>query len=195
MKRFIDLFGSTILLIIFLPLMLIIGLIIRIRMGSPILFKQIRPGLFGNPFYIYKFRTMIDKKDKDGKMLPGELRLTKLGIFLRKYSLDELPQIFNVIKGDLSLVGPRPLLMEYLQLYTKEQARRHNVKPGITGWAQINGRNLIDWEEKFKLDIWYVQNQSLLLDFKILALTIKKVLKKEGVSAKNHYSMDRYKGM
>lgn len=175
--------------------MLIIGLIIRIRMGSPILFKQIRPGLFGNPFYIYKFRTMIDKKDKDGKMLPGELRLTKLGIFLRKYSLDELPQIFNVIKGDLSLVGPRPLLMEYLQLYTKEQARRHNVKPGITGWAQINGRNLIDWEEKFKLDIWYVQNQSLLLDFKILALTIKKVLKKEGVSAKNHYSMDRYKGM
>ncbi len=164
-------------------------------MGSPIIFKQTRPGLHGKPFNIYKFRTMIDKRDEYGKMLPGKYRLTKIGVVIRKYSLDELPQLFNVIKGDLSLVGPRPLLPEYLSLYTKEQARRHEVKPGITGWAQINGRNAIDWDKKFELDLWYVNNQSIWLDLKILLLTIKKVIKKDGVSAKEHYSMERYKGV
>ena len=175
--------------------MLLIVLVIRINMGSPVLFKQMRPGLCGKPFYIYKFRTMIDKEDKNGNLLPGKLRLTKLGIFLRKYSLDEIPQLFNVIKGDISLVGPRPLLMEYLPIYSKEQARRHEVKPGITGWAQVNGRNSISWEEKFNLDVWYVNNQSLVLDLKILLLTIKKVFKKEGVSANGHYSMEDFKGV
>ncbi|MED4204738.1 sugar transferase [Neobacillus mesonae] len=194
MKTFIDLLGSIILILAFLPFMVIIGVVIRIRMGSPVLFKQMRPGLDGKPFYIYKFRTMIDERDKNGQIIPEELRLTALGIFLRKYSLDELPQLFNVFKGELSFVGPRPLLMEYLPLYTKEQARRHEVKPGITGWAQVNGRNLISWEEKFKLDVWYVENQSLFLDLKILILTIKKVLIKEGVSAINHSSMEDFKG-
>jgi len=195
LKRMIDLFGSIVLIIIFSPIMLLIVLVIRINMGSPVLFKQMRPGLCGKPFYIYKFRTMIDKEDKNGNLLPGKLRLTKLGIFLRKYSLDEIPQLFNVIKGDISLVGPRPLLMEYLPIYSKEQARRHEVKPGITGWAQVNGRNSISWEEKFNLDVWYVNNQSLVLDLKILLLTIKKVFKKEGVSANGHYSMEDFKGV
>ncbi len=195
LKRLIDLFGALSLVIIFSPFLILISAIIYIKMGSPILFKQVRPGLYGKPLYIYKFRTMNDKKDNQGNLLPGKYRLTKLGILLRKYSLDELPQLFNVIKGDLSLVGPRPLLMEYLPLYTEEQARRHEVKPGITGWAQINGRNAINWEEKFELDIWYVNNQSVWLDMKILLVTIKKVFKKEGVSSKNHFSMERYKGI
>ncbi len=164
-------------------------------MGAPIIFKHTRPGLHEKLFHVYKFRTMIDKRDETGKMLPGKERLTKLGIFLRKYSLDELPQLFNVIKGDLSLVGPRPLLTEYLSLYTAEQARRHDVKPGITGWAQINGRNSISWDEKFELDIWYVDHQSFLVDLKILILTVVKVVKKEGIGAKQHYSMEHYKGM
>ncbi|MEH7249814.1 sugar transferase [Neobacillus niacini] len=195
MKRGIDLLGSSILILAFSPIMLIIAIIIRISMGSPILFKQTRPGLYEKPFYIYKFRTMNEIKDESGNILPGGLRLTKVGIFLRKYSIDELPQLFNVFRGELSLVGPRPLLMEYLPLYTEEQARRHKVKPGITGWAQINGRNSIEWDEKFKLDIWYVNNQSLFLDLKILAITILRVLKRDGISAREHYSMDRYKGM
>lgn len=169
-------------------------MIIRFRMGSPIFFNQIRPGLNGKPFNIYKFRTMIDEKDRNGNNIPEELRLTKTGIFLRKYSLDELPQLINVLKGDLSLVGPRPLLMEYLPLYTKEQARRHEVKPGITGWAQINGRNAISWEEKFQFDVWYVKNQSLTLDLKILLLTIFKVFKKEGINAYESFSMEDFKG-
>lgn len=175
--------------------MLVISILIIISMGHPILFKQKRPGLHGKPISIFKFRTMIDKRDEQGNMLPGKMRLTKLGIFLRKYSMDELPQLFNVLKGELSLVGPRPLLMEYLSIYTEEQARRHEVKPGITGWAQINGRNAINWDEKFKLDIWYVNNFSLALDMKILLLTIIKVIKKDGVSAKEHYSMERFRGM
>lgn len=191
----IDLAGSCLLILIFSPIMLIITFIIKITIGSPILFKQIRPGLYEKPISIYKFRTMTDKRDVDGNLLPGKMRLTKIGKPLRKYSLDELPQLFNVFKGELSLVGPRPLLMEYLPLYTKEQARRHEVKPGITGWAQINGRNSINWDEKFKLDIWYVDNQSLFLDLKIMVLTLKKVLTKDGVSAIDHYSMERYKGM
>ncbi|WP_438824109.1 sugar transferase [Bacillus sp. JJ1503] len=189
----IDLIGSFLLILILSPLMVSISIMIFINMGSPILFKQVRPGLKGNPFNIYKFRTMKEKFDENGKMLPGDLRLTKTGIVLRKYSLDELPQLFNVIKGDISLVGPRPLLMEYLPLYTKEQARRHDVKPGITGWAQVNGRNTINWDEKFKLDIWYVDNQSIFLDLKIMVTTIIKVIKREGVSAEDHYSMERFK--
>jgi sugar transferase EpsL len=195
LKRLIDVFGSLILIIIFSPIMLVISILIIISMGHPILFKQIRPGLHGKPISILKFRTMVDKRDEQGNMLPGKMRLTKLGIFLRKYSMDELPQLFNVLKGELSLVGPRPLLMEYLSIYTEEQARRHEVKPGITGWAQINGRNAINWDEKFKLDIWYVNNFSLALDMKILLLTIIKVIKKDGVSAKEHYSMERFRGM
>lgn len=194
MKRAIDLICSIILIIFFSPLMMIISISILISMGSPILFKQERPGLHGKPFYIYKFRTMIEKRDSSGKMLPGKERLTKTGVFLRKFSLDELPQLYNVFRGELSLVGPRPLLMEYLALYTEEQARRHEVKPGITGWAQVNGRNAISWEEKFKYDLWYVDNQSTWVDIKIIFLTVKKVVIKEGVSSKAHYSMDRYRG-
>ncbi|WP_083849188.1 sugar transferase [Bacillus timonensis] len=195
LKRILDLLGALFILFIFSPIIIALSIIIKIKMGSPIIFKQTRPGLHGKPFNIYKFRTMIDKRDEYGKMLPGKYRLTKIGVVIRKYSLDELPQLFNVIKGDLSLVGPRPLLPEYLSLYTKEQARRHEVKPGITGWAQINGRNAIDWDKKFELDLWYVNNQSIWLDLKILLLTIKKVIKKDGVSAKEHYSMERYKGV
>lgn len=193
LKRVIDLFGSFILIVFFSPIMIVAAVMIRISMGRPILFKQLRPGLHGKQFLIYKFRSMVDKRDANGNLLPGEMRLTKLGIFLRKYSLDELPQLFNVLKGDLSLVGPRPLLMEYLPLYTNEQARRHEVRPGITGWAQINGRNSISWEEKFRLDVWYVDHQSFFLDLRILLLTILKVFKKEGVRAV--YSMDEYKGV
>ncbi|MEH7226499.1 sugar transferase [Bacillus sp. JJ1566] len=195
LKRIIDLLGALCILFMFSFLIIAIAIIIKIKMGSPIFFKQTRPGKHGKPFNIYKFRTMIDKRDDNGNMLPGKYRLTKIGVLLRKYSLDELPQLFNVIKGDLSLVGPRPLLTEYLNLYTLEQARRHNVKPGITGWAQINGRNAIDWDKKFELDLWYVDNQSFWLDIKILLLTIKKVIKKDGVNAKEHYSMERYKGI
>lgn len=194
MKRAIDLICSIILIIFFSPLMMIISISILISMGSPILFKQERPGLHGKPFYIYKFRTMIEKRDSSGKMLPGKERLTKTGVFLRKFSLDEPPRLYNVFRGELSLVGPRPLLMEYLALYTEEQARRHEVKPGITGWAQVNGRNAISWEEKFKYDLWYVDNQSTWVDIKIIFLTVKKVVIKEGVSSKAHYSMDRYRG-
>lgn len=162
-------------------------------MGRPIFFKQVRPGLYGKPFVLYKFRTMLDLRDQTGKMLPDERRLTSFGRWLRSTSLDELPVLFNVLKGDMSLVGPRPLLMEYLDRYTPEQARRHEVKPGITGWAQINGRNAISWEEKFALDVWYVDNWSLLLDFRIIFLTILKVLKHEGISADGYATMPEFK--
>jgi len=153
-----------------------------ISMGHPIIFKQLRPGKDGKPFYLYKFRTMLELKDDKGNYLPDEKRLTAFGRFLRRYSLDELPELWNVIKGDMSLVGPRPLLMEYIRYYTPEQARRHEIKPGITGWAQINGRNALSWEDKFKLDVWYVDNWSLSLDIKIIVLTIIKVVKGEGVT-------------
>jgi len=194
LKRIIDILLSSVLLIILLPIILLIGFLVRLKLGSPILFKQERPGLFEKPFNLYKFRSMTDEKDKYGQILPDEQRLTPFGAFLRKYSLDELPQLYNVLKGDLSLVGPRPLLMEYLPLYTREQAKRHLVKPGITGWAQVNGRNTLSWEEKFELDVWYVHHRSLYLDFKILWLTIKKVLKKEGVSQNNHVTMEKFQG-
>jgi sugar transferase EpsL len=174
--------------------MITVALLVRLKLGSPILFKQQRPGLYGNPFYVCKFRTMTDAKDNGGQLLPDHVRLTLLGKLLRKFSIDELPQLFNVIKGDISLVGPRPLLMEYLALYTEEQAKRHNVKPGITGWAQVNGRNAITWEEKFQLDVWYVENQSFWLDMKILALTVLKVFKSEGISQDGHVTVEKFRG-
>lgn len=181
-------------IILFFPLLVILGIIVLITMSSPIFFKQKRPGLNGKPYCFYKFRTMTNRKDSTGNLLPDKDRITRLGEILRKTSLDELPSLWNVIKGDMSLVGPRPLLMEYLPLYSQDQMRRHEVKPGITGWAQINGRNAISWEEKFKLDIWYVENQSFWLDLKILFLTIWKVLKREGISQSNHVTMEKFKG-
>ncbi|MEE6451422.1 sugar transferase [Gottfriedia acidiceleris] len=194
MKRMIDLIISLMILIIFSPIFLIVGVTVRFKMGSPILFKQVRPGLYGKPFNLYKFRTMVDLKDSNGQLLSDELRLTNFGRLLRKFSLDEFPQLINVIKGEMSLVGPRPLLMEYLSLYTKEQMLRHDVKPGITGWAQVNGRNAITWEEKFKLDNWYVKNHNLIVDLKILFLTFIKVIKKEGISQQGQVTMEKFKG-
>ncbi|MCI1590670.1 MAG: sugar transferase [Heyndrickxia oleronia] len=176
-----DILISLLLLIILSPFILLIGIIVKLNLGSPIIFKQKRPGLNGKPFCLYKFRSMNDKRDSKGRLLPDSQRLTRIGLFLRKSSLDELPQFFNVLKGDLSLVGPRPLLMEYLPLYSEEQAKRHLVKPGITGWAQVNGRNGLSWEDKFKLDVWYVHHQSFILDLKILCLTIVKVVRSDGV--------------
>src|SRR5699024_10910267 len=174
--------------------MLVIAIIILFNMGSPIIFKQRRPGLHGEIFSIYKFRTMKNSKDENGNLLPNDQRVTKLGKILRKLSLDELPQLFNVFTGDISLVGPRPLLIEYLELYTPQQARRHNVKPGITGWAQVNGRNAITWDKKFKYDVWYVDNQSFWLDIKILFMTALKVIKSDGVNKTEGVTMERFKG-
>lgn len=194
LKRIFDFSAALVGLFLLSPLMLVIAFLIWLTMGPPIIFRQARPGLNGKLFIMYKFRTMTDAKDECGNLLPDEKRLTPLGNFLRHYSLDELPELWNVVKGDMSLVGPRPLLPEYLPLYTPEQARRHEVKPGITGWAQINGRNAITWEEKFKLDVWYVDNWSLWLDLKILWLTIVKVLHREGISAKGYATMPKYRG-
>jgi len=194
MKRMIDLTISLMILIVFSPILLIVGVMVRFKMGSPILFKQARPGLYGKPFNLYKFRTMVDLKDSNGELLSDELRLTNFGKLLRKFSLDEFPQLINVIKGEMSLVGPRPLLMEYLSLYTKEQMLRHDVKPGITGWAQVNGRNAITWEEKFKLDNWYVKNHNFIVDLKILFSTFIKVIKKEGISQQGQVTMEKFKG-
>ncbi|SHF69811.1 Sugar transferase involved in LPS biosynthesis (colanic, teichoic acid) [Desulfofundulus australicus DSM 11792] len=193
-KRLMDFIGAVVGLALLAPVMLLIALFICLNMGRPVLFRQVRPGLHGRPFVIYKFRTMKEERDSRGDLLPDEQRLTRLGRFLRSTSLDELPELFNVLKGDMSLVGPRPLLMEYLERYTPEQARRHEVKPGITGWAQVNGRNAITWEEKFKLDVWYVDNWSLWLDVKILCLTLVKVLKREGISAQGHATMPEFMG-
>lgn len=194
MKRTIDLFIVFLSLPLLCPVFLITSLFIRIHLGSPILFRQKRPGLDGNLFEMVKFRTMTHQTDAKGNLLPDDQRLTPFGTFLRSTSLDELPELWNVIKGEMSLVGPRPLLPEYLSLYSLEQARRHNIRPGITGWAQINGRNAISWEEKFKLDIWYVDNQSLWLDIKILFLTVKKVLSRDGISAKEHLTISPFRG-
>ena len=181
-------------IIIVLPLLSIIAFFVRLFIGSPIFFYQVRPGLNGKPFTILKFRTMIDQKDVNGYLLPDKERLTRFGIFLRSTSLDELPELINIIIGDMSLVGPRPLLMEYLPLYSTEQNRRHEVKPGLTGWAQVNGRNAISWEEKFKFDVWYVDNQSIFLDVKILWITFLKVFIREGISQKGHLTMEAFKG-
>ena len=194
MKRVFDFITALTALVILLPVIIVVAILIRFKLGSPILFTQERPGLHGKTFKMMKFRTMLDGKDKHGNLLPDNERMTKFGTFLRSTSLDELPGLFNVLKGDMSLVGPRPLLVQYLPLYSTEQARRHNVRPGITGWAQVNGRNAISWEEKFKLDVWYVDNQSFLLDMKILLLTVKKVFVREGISANGHVTIEPFKG-
>lgn len=193
-KRVFDIIASCILLVLFSPVMALTACLIYLTMGSPVLFRQQRPGLYGQPFTLVKFRTMTDARDKTGNLLPDEMRLTRLGALLRSTSLDELPELFNVLKGEMSLVGPRPLKMEYLSLYTPRQARRHEVLPGITGWAQVNGRNSLSWEEKFELDVWYVDNQSFWLDLKILFLTVVKVLKREGISAEGHVTMPKFTG-
>ena len=177
------------------PIILLTALLVRAKLGSPILFKQVRPGKNGDSFEMMKFRSMLDAVGKDGSPLPDGERLTKFGKFLRSASLDELPGLWNVLKGDMSLVGPRPLLVEYLPLYSEKQARRHEVRPGITGWAQVNGRNAISWEEKFKLDVWYVDHQSFWLDIKILILTLKKVFVRDGISANGHVTMPHFKGI
>lgn len=194
MKRVFDILISFFVLIIFFPIIGLVAWKIKKNLGYPIVFKQERPGLYGDIFKMTKFRSMRDSVDCDGNTLPDSERLTGFGEKLRASSLDELPGLWNVIKGDMSLVGPRPLLVEYLPLYNKEQAKRHNVRPGITGWAQVNGRNSISWEEKFKLDVWYVENHSLLLDIKILCLTVKKVFVKEGISADGHVTIEPFKG-
>lgn len=194
MKRSFDFIIAFLALFFLLPVMLIVAIIIRFKLGSPILFTQDRPGLHGKVFKILKFRTMLDGKDKYGNLLPDDKRMTPFGAFLRSTSLDELPGLFNVLKGDMSLVGPRPLLVEYLPLYSKEQSQRHNVRPGITGWAQVNGRNAISWEEKFKFDVWYVDNKSFSLDMKILFLTLKKVFIREGISADSEATMSLFEG-
>ncbi|MBP9014440.1 MAG: sugar transferase [Smithella sp.] len=192
-KRLFDLALSVPALVILLPVLAVLALLVRITLASPVLFRQLRPGFQGKPFELYKFRTMNNKCDQDGKLLPDAERLTRLGRFLRATSIDELPELFNVLKGDMSLVGPRPLLMQYLDRYTPEQARRHEVRPGITGWAQVNGRNAITWEEKFKLDVWYVDNVSLLLDVKIILMTIWKIIKREGINQKGQATMEEFK--
>ena len=194
MKRLFDVFVSASVLIVFSPLIAFLAFKVRQNLGSPIFFEQTRPGLNGRPFKMVKFRTMKDAVDDEGVDLPDSERMTPFGNKLRDSSLDELPELWNVLKGDMSLVGPRPLLMQYLPLYSKEQARRHDVRPGVTGWAQINGRNAISWDEKFKLDTWYVDNRSFFLDIKILFLTVKKVLIKEGISAEGHVTIEPFKG-
>jgi len=181
-------------LILISPVLVGIAVTVRFYLGRPILFKQRRPGYKGKPFDNFKFRTMIDASDSTGQMLPDEARLTRFGRFLRSYSLDELPELFNVLQGEMSLVGPRPLLMQYLERYTPEQARRHEVLPGMTGWAQINGRNAISWEDKFRLDVWYVENWSLWLDIKILWLTLSKVIRREGISQPGHATAHEFMG-
>ena len=193
-KRAFDIIVSFFGLLLLSPVLVIVAWQIRRKLGTPVLFRQIRPGKDGKPFEMIKFRTMRDAKDAVGNSLPDADRITSLGQFLRSTSLDELPELWNVLKGDMSLVGPRPLLMEYLPLYSKEQYRRHEVRPGVTGWAQVNGRNSISWEDKFKLDVWYVDNQSLWLDMKILVLTVKKVLVKDGISADGEVTMSRFTG-
>lgn len=194
MKRFFDICVSLVLLIAFSIPLILLAILIRRNLGSPILFRQRRPGLHGKAFEMVKFRTMTDEKNEHGNLLPDSIRLTAFGRFLRSTSLDELPELWNVVKGEMSLVGPRPLLMEYLPLYTKEQARRHEVRPGITGWAQVNGRNALGWNEKFKLDVWYVDNFSFKLDIKILWLTAKKVVVREGISSPGEATMSKFTG-
>lgn len=194
MKRLFDIVVSAgALLVLALPLLVVI-VMVRCKLGSPVFFTQVRPGMQGNPFKMIKFRSMTSERGPDGNLLPDEVRLTGLGRFLRSTSIDELPELWNVLKGDMSLVGPRPLLMEYLPLYSPEQARRHEVRPGVTGWAQVNGRNAISWEDKFKLDVWYVDNQSFWLDIKIILMTIKKVVVREGIAAEGEATMSKFTG-
>ena len=194
MKRCFDLFLIFLVLPMLIPFMFTLSLIVLMKLGSPVLFKQVRLGLRGKPFTMIKFRSMTDERDEQGNLLPDAVRLTKFGQLLRSTSLDELPGLWSVLKGDMSLVGPRPLLMEYLPLYSPEQARRHETRPGITGWAQVNGRNAISWEQKFEYDVWYVDNQSLWLDIKIIFLTLKKVFVRDGISAEGEATMPAFKG-
>ena len=194
MRRLFDFFAALLALMLFALPLLVLAWLIRRKLGSPVLFKQVRPGLHGKPFKMVKFRTMTDERGPDGALLPDAQRLTPFGRFLRASSLDELPELWNVLKGEMSLVGPRPLLMEYLPLYSPEQARRHEVRPGITGWAQVNGRNAISWADKFALDVWYVDHRSLWLDVRILWLTVRKVLVRDGISAAGEATMPRFEG-
>ena len=193
-KRIFEFTIALLALFMLLPIFLTISILVLLKMGTPIFFIQPRPGLNGETFKMYKFRTMTNKCDKNGKLLEDKDRLSNFGSFLRSTSLDELPTLWNVLCGNMSLVGPRPLLIEYLPLYSKDQARRHDVRPGITGWAQVNGRNAISWNEKFELDTWYVENQSFVLDMKIILLTLKKVIKRDGISHNNHVTMEKFKG-
>jgi lipopolysaccharide/colanic/teichoic acid biosynthesis glycosyltransferase len=176
------------------PLLLLVAAFVAIYLGRPVLYRQVRPGLYGKPFSMVKFRTMTDERSEDGSLLPDAQRLTSFGRFLRASSIDELPELWNVLRGDMSLVGPRPLLMEYLPLYNSEQGRRHEVRPGLTGWAQVNGRNAISWQDKFALDVWYVDNRSMWLDFKILWVTVRKVLERDGISAAGEATMSKFTG-
>jgi lipopolysaccharide/colanic/teichoic acid biosynthesis glycosyltransferase len=176
------------------PLLLLVGSFVAVYLGRPVLYRQVRPGLYGKPFSMVKFRTMTDERSEDGSLLPDAQRLTSFGRFLRASSIDELPELWNVLRGDMSLVGPRPLLMEYLPLYNSEQGRRHEVRPGLTGWAQVNGRNAISWQDKFALDVWYVDNRSMWLDFKILWVTVRKVLERDGISAAGEATMSKFTG-
>ena len=191
LKRIFDIAAATGALIVLAIPMAIVAILVRWKLGSPVLFRQQRPGLNGRPFMFVKFRSMTDARDEDGELLPDAERLPKFGAWLRSTSLDELPQLFNVLAGDMSIVGPRPLLMSYLDHYTSEQARRHDVRPGITGWAQVNGRNSLDWPERLALDVWYVDNRTFLLDLKIMAMTVKKIISRDGVSAPGHVTMRR----
>ena len=193
-KRIMDIFGSFFAILLLSPVMLLVALMVRRKLGSPVIFTHERPGKQGKPFKMMKFRTMLNTTDDQGKLLPNEERHTPFGKKLRSMSLDELPELFNVLKGEMSLVGPRPLLMEYLPLYNPQQMRRHEVPPGITGWAQINGRNAISWEKKFELDVWYVEHFNLLLDLKILWLTLWKVIRREGVNQSSEVTMEKFRG-
>ncbi|EKB48901.1 sugar transferase [Cecembia lonarensis] len=194
MKRIFDVVVSLLALLVLFPIFLAVGVAVAVKLGSPVFFKQVRPGLYGEPFEILKFRTMTDARDENGALLPEDIRLTDFGKWLRSTSLDELPELINVLKGDMSLVGPRPLLMEYLPLYNDFQKQRMDVLPGITGWAQVNGRNAIVWDKKFEYDIWYVKNRSFFLDLKILFLTMTKVFKREGIGHENENIMPKFKG-
>lgn len=194
MKRFLDILLSVVACILLVPVVVPVAILIRLKLGSPVIFSQARPGKNSKLFCMYKFRSMTDERDSRGGLLPDEMRLGRFGELLRSTSLDELPALWNVLSGDMSLVGPRPLLVEYLPLYSPEQARRHEVRPGITGWAQVNGRNAISWEQKFRLDVWYVDNQSIWLDLKILFLTIKKVFVREGISSDSSVTMEKFTG-
>ena len=194
MKRTMDLVGALAALVLLSPIFGVLCILVRIKLGAPVFFRQVRPGLEGRPFKMVKFRTMTDERAPDGALLPDHQRLTTLGGWLRSSSLDELPELFNVLKGDMSLVGPRPLLMDYLSLYNDRQARRHEVRPGITGWAQVNGRNALSWDEKLELDVWYVDNQSVWLDIKVLFKTVFQVLKRNGISHAGEATMPRFTG-
>lgn len=193
-KRIFDLALILLGTLFIVPVILLLGLLVRLKLGSPVLFRQVRPGLHGRPFIMYKLRTMTNARDTEGNLLTDAQRMTRFGRFLRDTSLDELPELINVINSDMNLVGPRPLLMEYLPLYSPEQTRRHEVRPGITGWAQVNGRNAISWEEKFKLDVWYVDNQSFWLDIKILWMTVVRVFRREGISQEGEATMSKFMG-